>query len=360
MIKINFQYFVHFFSLLFFIIPINSPTKASSELAAWAMKSNGVLELRTKSNSKLKAYFQEANDFYGDRFWIDFKGELVNPRIIKGNGPIKEIRLGKPDKGKTRLVIEFNPNKNLNPYKLKLVGIDENKWRIKLTSFPNRSFKTIKEGNVSRSVISSFKNFEIKKEKKFNSIRLPNVQRSKYYVVIDPGHGGPDSGAVGIDGLRETDVVLDVSKIVTKLLREKGVKVRMTRSSEVDLDLYPRVALANKTRADIFVSIHANASVGKKKNISGLETFYYSGWRGRLLAERIQKQILRVSPGSPDRGVRTGRYFVIRRTNMPAVLVEIGFLTGKLDARRLEKPSHRKKVAYAIAKGILEYLKRVG
>ena len=112
--------------------------------------------------------------------------------------------------------------------------------------------------------------------------------------------------------------------------------------------------------ADIFVSIHANASRGKRRDINGLETFYYRGWRGRLLAKRIQKQILRVSPGSPDRGVKQGRFYVIKNTRMPAVLVEIGFLTGRLDARRLEKITHRKRLAYAIAKGILEYLDKVG
>jgi len=108
------------------------------------------------------------------------------------------------------------------------------------------------------------------------------------------------------------------------------------------------------------VSIQANASRGKRRDINGLETFYYRGWRGRLLAKRIQKQILRVSPGSPDRGVKQGRFYVIKNTRMPAVLVEIGFLTGRLDARRLEKNAHRKRLAYAIAKGILEYLSKVG
>ena len=155
-------------------------------------------------------------------------------------------------------------------------------------------------------------------------------------------------------------MVLDVSKRVEKLLTEKGVKVRMTRNNEVNLDLPPRVSIANRTDADIFVSIHANASRGKKRDINGLETFYYSGWRGRLLAKKIQKQILKVSPGSPDRGVRTGRFFVIKNTSMPAVLVEIGFLTGRLDARRLEKSINRKRIAYAITKGILEYLSKTG
>ena len=138
------------------------------------------------------------------------------------------------------------------------------------------------------------------------------------------------------------------------------MKVILTRSTELDMDLPPRVSFANKTGADIFVSIHANASRGKRRDINGLETFYYRGWRGRLLAKKIQKQILTVSPGSPDRGVKQGRFYVIKNTRMPAVLVEIGFLTGRLDARRLETIAHRKRIAYAISKGILEYLTKLG
>ena len=360
--KIKTYYFARFLPLIFLLNTINLPVKSSSSLAAWSFKSNGVLEIRTKKNSNLKAFYQKANQIYGDRFWIDFNGELLNPRTIKGNGPVKEIRLGKPAAGVTRLVIEFAPQEKINPYQLKLIGVDENKWKIKLTSFPRNSFKTIKEGNVSKSPVLDTKRQELRslRDINFRFADLPNIQRNKYSVVIDPGHGGSDSGAVGIDGLKETDVVLDVSKIVRKLLLEKGVSVKMTRNNEVEVDLSPRVALANKTNTDIFVSIHANASRGKKRYINGIETFYYSGWRGRLLAEKIQKEILKVSPGSPDRGVRRGRYFVIKRTNMPAVLAEIGFVTGRLDARRLEKRIHRKRVAFAIAKGILEYFKRVG
>ena len=338
------------------------PARSSSVLAAWALNSNGVLELRTKSNSKLKAYFQKGGNTFGDRFWVDFPGELKNARTIEGNGPIKEIRLGKPIRGKTRLVIEFNANNNLKPLKWRLVGLDQNRWKIKLFSFPRNSFQTIGEGVVSKtsSNLSSNKKPINSRKRNYEFLQLPDIKRNKFYVVIDPGHGGPDPGAIGIGGLRETDVVLDVSKRIKKLLSQKGVKVKLTRSNEVDLGLPPRVSMANRTDADIFVSIHANASRGKRRDINGLETFYYWGWRGRLLAKKIQKQILKVSPGSPDRGVKQGRYFVIKNTRMPAVLVEIGFLTGRLDARRLEKTIHRKRIAYAITKGILEYLSKAG
>ena len=351
------RYIAVFLCLNFFIPPLRS----SSSLAAWVLKNNGILELRTKTNSDLKAYFQKANQIYGDRFWVDFHGELKNPRIIKGNGPIKEIRLGKPNKGKTRLVIEFKGEPYLTPLTWKMVGLNKNMWRIKLFT-PKYSFKEIGEGSVEKRKgnIKTNQDSSYMNKSTIDYLRLPNVKQNKFTVVIDPGHGGLDPGAIGIGGIRETDVVLEVSKLVEKLLSDKGVKVRLTRKNEVDLDLPPRVSYANNTDADIFVSIHANASRGKRRDINGLETFYFKGWRGRLLAKRIQKQILRVSPGSPDRGVKQGRFYVIKNTRMPAVLVEIGFLTGRLDARRLEKTAHRKRLAYAITKGILEYLSKVG
>ena len=361
MSKFFFNKFFRCISIFLLFNSSISPARSSSALAAWSLNSNGVLELRTKSNSKLNAFFQKGGNNFGDRFWIDFPGELKNPRIIKGNGPIKEIRLGKPIKGKTRLVIEFSNNNFLEPLKWRLVGIDQNRWKIKLFSLPKKSFQTIGEGIVnksSRKINPSQK--PINSRRSYSFLQLPDIKRNKFYVVIDPGHGGKDPGAIGIGGLKETDVVLDVSRRVKNLLSEKGVNVRMTRNNEVDLDLPPRVSIANRTGADIFVSIHANASRGKRRDINGLETFYYSGWRGRLLARKIQKQILKVSPGSPDRGIRQGRFFVIKNTKMPAVLVEIGFLTGRLDARRLEKSIHRKRIAYAITKGILEYLSKAG
>ena len=350
-----------YLSVFLFLNSAALPVYSSSALAAWEIKTNGNLELRTKSNTNLKAYFQKGNKIYGDRFWVDFPGELKNPRTIKGNGPIKEIRLGKPNKGKTRLVIEFKEETYLKPLTWRMVAVDENRWKIKLFNQKN-TFKKIGEGLVDKrrqNVRTKHKSI-YKKKSNYDYLKLPEIKQSNFFVVIDPGHGGPDPGAIGIGGIRETDVVLEVSKIVKDLLSEKGVKVVLTRKNEVDLDLPPRVSFANNTDADIFVSIHANASRGKRRDINGLETFYYRGWRGRLLAKRIQKQILRVSPGSPDRGVKQGRFYVIKNTKMPAVLVEIGFLTGRLDARRLEKTSHRKRLAYAIAKGILEYLDKVG
>ena len=176
--------------------------------------------------------------------------------------------------------------------------------------------------------------------------------------MIDPGHGGPDPGAIGIGGLRETNVVLDVSLQVADLLRARGVDVRMTRTREVDVDLPPRVSLANRTGATAFVSIHANALSMNRPDVNGIETFFFSDPRSGRLAAYLQQQMMDVSAGTPNRGVRRGRFFVIRRTTMPSALVEMGFVTGAIDAPRLANADHRRRLALALAAGILNYLKQ--
>ena len=209
MIKFLDNKLFRYLSVFLFLNSSILPVKSSSDLAAWVIQTNGVLELRTKSNSNLKAYFQKANQIYGDRFWVDFPGELKNPRTIKGNGPVKEIRLGKPNKGKTRLVIEFREETYLQPLTWRMIGIDQNRWRIKLFN-TKYSFKKIGEGSVNKRK-GNFKanqNLIYKKKTDYAYLKLPEVKQNKFSVVIDPGHGGPDPGAIGIGGIREADVVL--------------------------------------------------------------------------------------------------------------------------------------------------------
>jgi len=134
------------------------------------------------------------------------------------------------------------------------------------------------------------------------------------------------------------------------------VQVLLTRTSVVDVDLPPRVALANRSGADLFVSLHANALSMDRPDVNGVETFYFQGGRSYELALSIQRQLMAVSPGTPDRGARPGRFFVIRRTVMPSVLTEMGFVTGEIDAPRLADARFRQSLAAAVAKGILDIL----
>ncbi|NEO87054.1 MAG: N-acetylmuramoyl-L-alanine amidase, partial [Spirulina sp. SIO3F2] len=174
-------------------------------------------------------------------------------------------------------------------------------------------------------------------------------------VVIDPGHGGRDPGAIGIGGLREKDVVLPISLEISRTLQRQGVQVIMTRSDDRYVTLAGRTQIANRARADIFVSIHANAISLSRPDVNGVETYYYTS--GGRLAQTIHQSILNnVSIG--NRGVKRARFYVLRHSSMPAVLVEVGFVTGRQDAPRLANPAFRSQMAQAIARGILLYLQQ--
>lgn len=174
-------------------------------------------------------------------------------------------------------------------------------------------------------------------------------------VIIDPGHGGPDPGAVGVGGLQEKGIVLDIGTKVASLLQQQGIYALLTRADDRDLDLEPRVQMAEQARATAFVSIHANSISLSRPDISGLETYYYQS--GEDLAEIIHQSVLQ-GTGIQDRGVRTARFYVLRKTSMPSVLVEVGFVTGQDDAAKLSNDTYRTQMASAIARGILQYLQR--
>ena len=187
------------------------------------------------------------------------------------------------------------------------------------------------------------------------AVDLPSVPKSGTVVVIDPGHGGGDPGAIGIRGLQEAEINLDISQQVVALLKQKGVNAMLTRTRDVEIDLEPRVAFAEKANADVFVSIHSNSFDASRTDVSGVETYHYSGGSGQRLAQSVHKNLIR-DTGARDRGVKTANFYVIKYTDMPAILVEVGFVTGSDDAARLSSTSGRAKTAQAIAKGILEYL----
>lgn len=185
--------------------------------------------------------------------------------------------------------------------------------------------------------------------------QLPNVAEKRVLIALDPGHGGRDPGAVGIGGLRETDIVLEVGLKVAQLLQQQGAQVVLTRQDEREIDLEPRVSTANRANADLFVSIHANAISMSRPDVNGVETYYYSSAAAEELASSLQESVLDAT-GMNSRGVKEARFYVLRRTNMPAALIEVGFVTGADDAPRLADSSFRDLLAQAITRGILQYV----
>jgi N-acetylmuramoyl-L-alanine amidase len=220
-------------------------------------------------------------------------------------------------------------------------------------------------------------------------------------VVIDPGHGGHDPGALGPRGTAEKDVTLDVSLRVAKMVEEQlGIKVAMTRSTDVFIPLRDRTSFANKHRADLFVSIHANAH--PRSLSEGVETYFLSAeasdsdarqlaaiengviqlespaarpkgdalkgilWdlaqsefqhESSFLAETVLQQMTR-SLGLVERGVKQAGFYVLGGATMPAILIEVGFLTNPKEERELATPARREAIARAIFAGLAEYKRR--
>src|SRR5213083_3308435 len=167
-------------------------------------------------------------------------------------------------------------------------------------------------------------------------------------VVIDAGHGGHDRGGIPGQSVAEKDMTLDVAQRLRNVLSASGYRVVMTRDSDVFVPLGTRVAIANSYRNAIFVCIHFNAT--KRAGASGIETYFYS--RDSLpLASAIHYFVTGGAP-SANRGVRRRGYYVLRRTSIPAVLVECGFLTNPTEAAYAQTASYRQKLAEEIAAGV--------
>ncbi|WP_199794875.1 N-acetylmuramoyl-L-alanine amidase family protein [Paenibacillus faecalis] len=182
------------------------------------------------------------------------------------------------------------------------------------------------------------------------------VNSGKKIVVIDPGHGGSDPGTTSFTKKHEKHFALALSlKVQALLQQESDIEVIMTRETDIYPTRSERVKLANDLKADVFVSIHGN-SVPSAPQVTGTETFYYQRASSKELAKLIHKNLIKAI-GLYDRGVKNGNFQVIRETKMPAVLLEVGFLSNKSDEEAMMSETFQNKAAQAIVDGIKEYLK---
>jgi N-acetylmuramoyl-L-alanine amidase len=180
------------------------------------------------------------------------------------------------------------------------------------------------------------------------------VRQGKIVVIIDPGHGGKDPGAIGIGGVQEKNIILPIGKRIAEILERNGIQVIMTRDSDYFVTLPGRVTIAEQANASVFVSIHANSAGENRPEVSGLETYHYD--TGLTLARIVHSKILQ-SLNIRDRSVRRARFYVLRKNSMPAILVETGYLTGRDDVAKLRTSAYQNQMAEAIAQGILQYLR---
>ncbi|MGH8095608.1 MAG: N-acetylmuramoyl-L-alanine amidase family protein [Chthoniobacterales bacterium] len=178
-----------------------------------------------------------------------------------------------------------------------------------------------------------------------------NTSHSFDTVVVDPGHGGKDSGAWRRYGPPEKTVALDVALRVDRKLRDSQLKTVLTRRNDVFVPLDSRVALGNEQQNSIFVSIHFNDS--RRRDVEGAETYYHSPYAYDL-AEAIERN-LSTLPGTVDRGVHTARFRVLRNAHYPSVLVECGYLSNRSEGREAANDNYREKLADKIAEAIVDY-----
>lgn len=203
-----------------------------------------------------------------------------------------------------------------------------------------------------------------------------------YHIIIDPGHGGNDEGTSNMEyRLKEKDLTLDVSIRLMRELEQMGYKVTLTRKSDCYLALKDRPDFANRSHADLFISIHFNSVEGGKSTVTGVETFIltlqndpstadhsvntndqidlpgnkYDGCNA-LLGYAIQKHLAN-DLQSTNRGLRRGRLAVLKTLDCPGALVEAGFLSNNEECEKIRSPEYRQKLAQSIAAGVLAYHK---
>ena len=208
------------------------------------------------------------------------------------------------------------------------------------------------DGKALRLTIQSSKqtkNDNIKQTTATNDKKTP----IKNKVVLDPGHGGSDYGAIR-EGINEKDITLEITQRVASILKSKGYKSALSRTDDTYIGLQERCDFTEVENPEIFVSIHVNSAVATEPY--GIETHYYHE-ESKELAEIIQKHLVK-EIDSKNRGVIKSKFYVINHTDVPAVLVETGFLSNPDERAELVTEKRKQATAKAIANGIIEYLKK--
>ena len=310
-----------------------------------------------------------------ERLYVDVPGIWVGRRYVEGvpvgDGLLQGVRIGQNTLRNSRIVIDLERYGHHRMFTLRSPD------RVVIDVYGERSQAPTTAASPSAQ-----------------SGRLSMASRPIHTVVIDPGHGGKDPGAIGLHGTREKDVNLKLARLLARRLRARSFKVVMTREDDRYIDLEERTVIAESAGGDLFVSIHANASHNKK--LRGIEIYYLDEGhrrhnldvaarengvpRGQL--DTLQRTLskLRVAEAShhshelasfvhtdlteglsqtysgvPDLGIKRGPFYVLFMSSMPSILVETGFLTNKHDSKLLRSERYLDTVAAQIAAGIGHY-----
>jgi N-acetylmuramoyl-L-alanine amidase len=352
-----------------------------------------------------------------DRLYLDLsharlKSGLLARTYAVNDLFIKQVRVAENRPGVVRVVLDYE---NINthtmfmlydPFRVVIDTRGVKKPQTAQAERPRQKMQTA-QATIPLDSSSAEKN-EVRKEapvlpspSRQGDLSLTRVLGLKVgRVVIDPGHGGKDTGSIGPGGLREKDLVLDVASRLKSLLEERmGTEVVMTRTGDEFVPLEERTAIANQHRADLFVSIHANSS--RSRRVSGAETFYLSfatsaeerevasrenagsqrnihelenllrqialgdyHAESRQLAELVQTNLWSglkpFRPNQANRGVKKAPFIVLIGANMPSILTEIGFISNAADEKYMQTEEARSTIAEALYRGVEEYFRTLG
>lgn len=353
--------------LLLFIIISNTLLFSSVNMMSKAIVKNGELRLSFSKNLNKKniKHFTLSNPY---RSVYDFKNtRLAHDRVPLGLG--SSVRIAQNKANTVRVVIEGTNNKKLSTYQ---PSSSKKKYHIKLPKTKDGFIKKKKPVNPHKDEL----------------------------IVIDAGHGGHDTGAIG-GGKKEKDLVLIIAKKLEKQLKKRGYPVHMTRKKDRFLKLSERTKIADKKKSVAFISIHANSVAKKKQNkIHGVETFFLQNTRdakSQRIAQRENKSVLKGTTklsrnviidsvlsgpkivesnklaidvqrrimtnlntrykGVRDGGVRHAPFWVLVGASRPSILIEVGYISHPRERKRLFSPRYQDLIAKGIAEGVENYLK---
>lgn len=238
--------------------------------------------------------------------------------------------------------------------------ITENPLKLTIYNLDNKTQIFTMQPEVNHKLVGYTGNYEgdkfVLKVRKFPE--LGKFKPLKHInIVIDAGHGGDESGAIGCSGIKEKDINLQIAKRLKKSLKHKGAKVFMTRDKDVDVTLDDRVKFANDNDAVIFISIHANALADSQNpsEHNGLGIYYYYP-EAKPLAESILNSVTLKNEINGD-GIHQASFAVVRNTKALSILIETGYLINPDDNTKLETPSYQKKVVKRTSQGIIKFFK---
>lgn len=359
------------------------------------------------------------------RLYVDMKGAVSSPRLPAAkdidDAFVQRFRIGCPEKDKTRVVLDLKTYRDYRVYALdhpfrvviEVAGTNqfwdkaaanlpdqppgkEGKAAVSKKTLPTGAGKTTVQASApKKDEVSSL--IEKKGVQPCPVVPLPGLaaKNGLRRIVVDAGHGGKDPGAIGPGGVQEKDVVLTVAKLLAeRLKKDLKCEVILTRDKDVFIPLKERTALANRLDADLFISIHANASL--KRSLHGVETYYLNFSKNEsaasvaarengttlaevgdlelilfdlmahakinessLLADKVQKGIILSLQQRyrtiQDNGVRQGPFHVLLGANMPSILVEIAFISNPQDEARLQSDKYQKGIVEGIVSGVKNF-----